>query len=262
MEWNPPADRLPLAEALDWPLSQHLSVRIVHVPKAVHDTFPHSHLINLHQMIGKNVGIRRARSPFVLATNADVLIDDATVRYLRDRLMPDNFIRVDRFDIPNRLDGMSPDQALRFARKSATHIYSRFGVFDVAVGRHVITMGRFQWPAADLCTPQWHGSLGQCCGVSATSPVLSGRCSAMHCRCGVSIIARANWCTCVPVATSRCWQETEWCRLRGYLEFDGYPWHVDSILLYAALARGIKQVALPLASGLPYRAFKGVGLDS
>jgi hypothetical protein len=36
-------------------------------------------------MIAKNVGIRRARGRFVLATNVDILLDDALVRFLRDR---------------------------------------------------------------------------------------------------------------------------------------------------------------------------------
>ena len=58
-------------------------------------------------MIGKNVGIRRARGRYVLATNVDILFDDATVRYLRDRLRPGTMLRADRYDVPGDLAGQS-----------------------------------------------------------------------------------------------------------------------------------------------------------
>jgi hypothetical protein len=106
-------------------------------------------------------------------------------------------------------------------------------------------MGRFQWPAADLL---------YAAVVRKPGPVLRrirdepGAFKAVlrdalpvwreHYRAGqlVHLCASGDFTLLA---------RDEWCRLRGYLEFDGYPWHVDSILLYAALARGIKQVALP-----------------
>src|SRR5581483_3836588 len=68
VEWNPPQDRPPLKDALRWPDDLGCcSVRFVEVPPEVHHTIPNGGSIHLHQMIGKNVGIRRARAPFVLA---------------------------------------------------------------------------------------------------------------------------------------------------------------------------------------------------
>ena len=50
-------------------------------------------------MIGKNVGIRRARGQFVLATNIDILFSDELAKYLAARrLEPGRMYRIDRHD--------------------------------------------------------------------------------------------------------------------------------------------------------------------
>src|SRR5215472_11823915 len=74
VEWNPPPDRPRLAEALRWPEDfGPCVVRIIEVPAELHARYPHGNVLPLYQMIGKNVGIRRARGRFVLATNIDIL---------------------------------------------------------------------------------------------------------------------------------------------------------------------------------------------
>jgi hypothetical protein len=50
-------------------------------------------------MIGKNVGIRRARGQFVLATNVDILFSDELAEYLASRrLERGRMYRSDRYD--------------------------------------------------------------------------------------------------------------------------------------------------------------------
>jgi hypothetical protein len=74
VEWNPPAERQPLAEALDWPVDLGPgTIRIVRVPSSIHQRYLHAETLPLYQMIAKNVGIRRARGRFVLATNGSAL---------------------------------------------------------------------------------------------------------------------------------------------------------------------------------------------
>jgi hypothetical protein len=95
----------------------------------------------LFQMIGKNVGIRRARGRFVLATNVDILLDDATVLYLRDRLRSGTVLRVDRYDVPGNLRLDVPfDQILSQCAQSFFHVNVRFGVFDVRQ-RRILSLG-------------------------------------------------------------------------------------------------------------------------
>src|SRR3954453_8700966 len=74
VEWNPPADRPRLADVLDWPEGAgHCDVRIIEGPHDLHSPLERSDRLPLFQMIGKNVGIRRARGDLVLATNIDIL---------------------------------------------------------------------------------------------------------------------------------------------------------------------------------------------
>src|SRR5437588_6769749 len=57
VEWNPPADRPRLAEALRWPADTGpCRVRLIEVPPGLHRRFQHSEALPLFQMIGKNVG--------------------------------------------------------------------------------------------------------------------------------------------------------------------------------------------------------------
>ncbi len=132
VEWNPPPDRPPLEESLQWPADfGPASVRIVTVPPEVHATFPHSANLPLFQMIGKNVGIRRARGNYILATNIDILFDDAIVRYMRDKLSPGIVLRVDRYDVPSDLPKGAPfELILTDCAKRFFQVNTRFGTFD------------------------------------------------------------------------------------------------------------------------------------
>ena len=142
VEWNPPPERPPLEEALEWPDNfGPARARVVTVPPEIHAQFPHAKALPLFQMIGKNVGIRRARGQYVLAANIDVLLDDAIVVYLRDRLTPGIILRADRYDVPGDLAKGRPfDQVLAECRSRMFQINTRFGIFDVKK-RRFVTMG-------------------------------------------------------------------------------------------------------------------------
>src|SRR5262245_3529622 len=63
VEWNPPAERPGLVDALRWPADRGFCpVRIITVPPHAHRRLPHHDKMALFQMIAKNVGIRRARA--------------------------------------------------------------------------------------------------------------------------------------------------------------------------------------------------------
>ena len=62
VEWNPLPDRPKLSEVLKWPEdSGPCTVRFIEVPPEIHKRFKYSEQLPVFQMIGKNVGIRRAR---------------------------------------------------------------------------------------------------------------------------------------------------------------------------------------------------------
>src|SRR5215467_1007233 len=85
VEWNPPSDRPLLRDALSWPADLGLcTVRFAEVLPELHQRYRHAEVLPVYQMIAKNVGIRRARAPFVLVTNIDILLSDELVSYLAE----------------------------------------------------------------------------------------------------------------------------------------------------------------------------------
>ena len=137
VEWNPPADRPRLAEVIRWPKSEGwCNVRIVEVPAELHLTLQHSERLPLFQMIGKNVGIRRAHGEFVLATNIDILFSDDLMSFLSQRTLdPRRLYRVDRIDVPAEIDPEWPiDRQLEFCRARAIRINSYDSTVDLLTG--------------------------------------------------------------------------------------------------------------------------------
>jgi hypothetical protein len=100
VEWNPPADR----ELLSVDLARKFEcVRAYVVPREVHQRVCKNPNVNLLEYHAKNVGIRRARSPWIISTNADAAIGlDSVNKLLNSRLEPDVLWTAERCDIPWR----------------------------------------------------------------------------------------------------------------------------------------------------------------
>jgi hypothetical protein len=137
VEWNPPSDRPRLAEVLNWPHGEGwCQVRIVEVPTELHSRLEHADHLPLFQMIGKNVGIRRARGAFVVATNIDILFSDDLMHFLAKRhLDAERFYRVDRVDVPAEIDPAWPtERQLAFCRDNAIRINYYDSTVDLVTG--------------------------------------------------------------------------------------------------------------------------------
>ena len=135
VEWNPPAGRPPLAEALQWPTdSGPCVVRIITVPPEIHNRFEHGANLPLYQMIGKNVGIRRARGRFILATNIDILFSDELAAFLgSQQLRTDRMYRIDRHDAMSDVPAGAPiEEQLAYCRSHLIRVNRRDGTFEVA----------------------------------------------------------------------------------------------------------------------------------
>lgn len=137
VEWNPPAQKPLLAEALKWPKpSSSCPVRIIQVPQVIHERFENSDVIPLFQMIAKNVGIRRARGRFVLATNVDILFSNELMQFLASgQLNPHRMYRIDRHDVPAVIPlHLSLDEILEWCSQNVLHIYRYLETVDVTNG--------------------------------------------------------------------------------------------------------------------------------
>ncbi len=132
VEWNPLPDYPSLYESISWPESKRfVSVRIITVSQEIHSQFKHSDTIQFFQFIAKNVGIRRARSPFILATNVDILFSDELFRFLAlNSLKDDTFYRIDRSDLGNAIpDNLKLEEILQYCRENILQIFTREGVY-------------------------------------------------------------------------------------------------------------------------------------
>jgi len=134
VDWNPPSDRPPLMHALRWPAdTSPCDVRFIQVPPEVHQRYKHAEAMPLYQMIAKNVGIRRARGNFVLATNIDIIFSDELVGYLAERrLDPGRMYRIDRHDVMTDVpvDG-TVDEQLAYCASHLIRVNAREGTFDL-----------------------------------------------------------------------------------------------------------------------------------
>jgi hypothetical protein len=233
VEWNPPADRPPLAEALRWRPTKQFQPQVITVPPEIHRTFPHADGLPLFQMIGKNVGIRRSNAPFVLATNIDILLTDELFAFLQAVLKPNAMYRVDRHDVLAQLDGPrlpSPAEcrALPVLREH------RLDGLRYPQGRPLIVRSQ---------------------KAAATKRI--DRLALKRAIKELSRITMAAWdrVTLPKLHTSGCGDFTLtsreiWSEMRGYPEWPAYSWHMDGVALFQAYAAGVEMINLqpPMAA--------------
>jgi len=282
VEWNPPADRKPLAEELRWPQDcGPCEIRIVTVPRETHAALAHGDKLPLFQMIAKNVGIRRARGRFVLATNIDILFSDGAMRFMRDRLREGRLYRTDRLDVPTEVPSSADfSDVLEFCRHEAFRVHAT-GFTQVKRG------GRWDpsSPLAGMLRSVWKGVRRTLIvareksyehSSAATSAVVArGTMSERYDRLSGAVVRmfRGSWHvgralvrTMVRVLkwiwqalinrelfTNACGDFTllsraDWFALRGYPEWPLYSWHLDSILLYQSHHSRFREVYMGKAA--------------
>lgn len=117
IEWNPPPDRELLASSL---VRRFPTLKVFVVPKELHDRVCHNPKLPLMEYHAKNVGIRRAQSDWVIATNADVALAPDTVRACKSLIkQPDLALTAERIDInwsDFRREGINLKDCIRYKR--------------------------------------------------------------------------------------------------------------------------------------------------
>ncbi|HEY4492188.1 MAG TPA: hypothetical protein VI958_09310, partial [Acidobacteriota bacterium] len=134
VEWNPPADKPRLAQAIHWPRAKSCAIRIIEVPAEVHYKLKYSSELPLFQMIAKNVGIRRCKGEFALATNIDILFSDEIMHFLASKRLKKNCMyRADRYDVPMPT-GNTMEEQLDFCRDHVVRISERENIRNLVTG--------------------------------------------------------------------------------------------------------------------------------
>ena len=223
VEWNPPADRPRLAAALRWPADVGPErVRIIEVPSERHRQLRHADALPLFQMIAKNVGIRRSRGRFVLATNVDILFSDELMRFLAAReLDPGRMYRIDRHDVMAEVPSpASLDEQLAYCRTHLLRVHTRAGSLRLRPdGQRAPAPPRRPRPAR-----VWR-ALRQALRKRRPGPGPAP----LH----------LNGCGDFTLLSREKWQE-----LRGYPELQIFSFNLDSVLCHAAHHAGAREIVL------------------
>ncbi|MFD2671976.1 hypothetical protein [Marinicrinis sediminis] len=211
VEWNAPDEKKKLAEELYWNKEHsYCEVRIIEVNSDIHKHYRKPDKLPLHQMIGKNVGVQRARAPFILATNIDILFSKSLFQYLAKRqLESDKVYRAERYDIDHRISvNMNFEEKQRYCKNNVIRKYKKEGTFSTSCATDSELFG---------ATEGWtHNSLGR----KMVHPF-------------------TNACGDFQLMSRKKWIET-----KGYPEFDIYPVHMDSLLQFICLKHGIQEEIL------------------
>ena len=278
VEWNPPADRPRLAEALHWPRELGpCTVRIIEVPPDIHSRFRYSDRLPLFQMIAKNVGIRRAQGQFVLATNIDVLFSDELMDFMASGGLESDFMyRVDRYDVTADVPlDSSTSQRLEYCRANVIRINDRTGTHSaetcpVASAAEAINGEKWPWSwyrwwrrATRRWRRRWRSrtwfgypymKLRRWWRTACQSWRRGEGCAGLW-----PAVLRGNYALqemgVIPVTirsrlhTNACGDFTlmdreHWFALRGYPELEVFSFHLDSVLCHAAHHSGARERVL------------------
>lgn len=240
VEWNPPpgprlSDVLRLRTK-----SARFPIRYIEVPPHVHRRVRNAESLPLFQMIAKNVGIRRARGEYVLATNPDLLFTDPVIALLAsDRLATDAMYRIDRHDVGADVpDDLSFDEQIAWCGGHVLRVHTGRGSLPPGVTDLV--------DFALRRSSGWRESLSRLRGaLRALSRLRPSRESLR-----VALQHAAKLLDAAPaVHTNACGDFTllareRWHALDGYPELPLWSMHLDSLLCYMAVAEGARQEML------------------
>jgi hypothetical protein len=257
VEWNPPDETESLSQALKFPSDKGpCAIRFIRVPKEVHMKLSHSDKLPLFQMIGKNVGIRRATGKFVLATNIDILFSDKLMKYLCTKLKSNTLLRADRLDVPSELpDALSFQEILHFCDQNYFRINGKYGTQVKIDGK---------WKKSRKCIlPRL--SLKRFKKIHKATPIKLLKLLLEIAHANIQFISKYGKITyrysrailkkikirlLFKIHANACGDFTlmsfdDWNKLRGYPEWEIHSWHLDSIFLYQAKQWAIKEIDLP-----------------
>ena len=234
--------RPPLAEELRFPDDKGpCAIRIIQVPPEIHSQYKHASDLPLYQMIGKNVGIKRALGEFVLATNIDIFFPDSLICFMRDKLEKGVLYRSDRLDIPNELPlTESFDDLLAFCQDEHFRINGKFGTQNLNPPPFFFKSALkafFTKTAASI--------------KSKSKKITSSKAwKALFLAWREMFINRFHLFFYPQLHLNGCGDFTllsndDWQKLRGYPEWDMFSFHIDSVLLFQAYYHGIREIDLP-----------------
>lgn len=232
VDWNSPVKRAGVfAQVKTWDLkSEFLKIRVIEVPPQAHKKIDDAK-IPFYQMIAKNVGIRRAKGKFVLASNIDIFLGEELFHFLsKKKLKANRMYRSDRIDLNIEIIKQLPKREpydipkKLFTRK---HIRNRsiverdLKIFTLA--------GSFHLPQFDSRVP--------------ATKIWKEKIRLLKKRLGLfgspGFNLHTNGCGDFTLLSRSAWHA-----LRGYPEFRIFSFHIDSIFCHQAHESGYFELCL------------------
>ena len=233
VDWNSPAKSAGVfAQVKTWDLeSDFLKIKVVEVPPTAHKKIDEAK-IPFYQMIAKNVGIRRAKGKFVLASNIDIFLDEELFHFLsQKKIKTTRMYRSDRIDLDFKIIKKQPDrEPLKIPNnlKTRKHVRSRsFAQKDLKI---FINAEAFAYPEFNSnvsLIKTWKEKMR-----------LWKKRIGIHGSAGFQL--HTNGCGDFTLLSRSAWHE-----LRGYPEFKIFSLHIDSVLCHQAHESGYFEQCLP-----------------
>jgi hypothetical protein len=198
-------------------------------------------------MIAKNVGIRRARGRMVLSTNIDILFPDALMAFIaRGDLDENTLYRTDRADVVVPFGSQKTSDLREMRSLRAIRVHRHDGTYDpdghriVPLYTGLADLARYRAEQALLrgrprqvrpVTPGGGPSAGSFERVATTARKL-WRLAALR-------KPHLNACGDFTMMSNDAWE-----RVGGHAEWPMYSWNLDGLVMYQAMAHGIREVDL------------------
>jgi hypothetical protein len=106
-------------------------IKIIEVSNQIHEKYKNSKKINFFQMIAKNVGARRAEGKFLIFSNIDIIFSENFFKYLKNNTIKNKTIyRADRHDVD--LKKLQDYKIIEDnIQKLTTHIHKKNYTYDI-----------------------------------------------------------------------------------------------------------------------------------
>jgi hypothetical protein len=237
VDWN---SKIPLRKLIKPALlKKNQIIKIIQVSNKTHNKFKNSKKINFYQMIAKNTGARRANGKFLIFTNIDIIFSEKFLKFLKEKIIKHKIIyRTDRHDIDlKELKNykISEDEI----KKITTHINTKDYVYDIKENKKIYLRKTFFYILIFLIrsisslifnsfNKNWNKY--KIMNVLKKKTILFIKMFNMN---NIRILFDKK------LHTNACGDFTmidkkSFFKMYGYNEFDGFSWHIDSLLLFKA----------------------------
>ena len=221
VDWN---SEISLKKKIKFPkLNNNQNIRIINVPNSIHKKFGNNQKIKLHQMIAKNVGAIRALGEYLVLTNIDIIFSEKLLAKLKERKDKKTIYRLDRYDVDINLNEIKNYKINeKYFEKKIITIFKKYYIHDIKTGIKYFTqrtiVGFFKFFIRKIINNKYL-TLKKILDINIKYTLVVLLAKKLHLNaCGDFTMLSKDL----------------FLKLNGYYEFEGYPLHVDSILLYKA----------------------------